>query len=105
MTTTLGTATARRNTWARIAALLVTIVLLTGLAYLGVSSSPETVAVSQGAHAGQLTMHPCTYPGGYRADCGTLVVPEDRADPRSRLIELPARMLPRRLLLQPSMSW
>jgi pimeloyl-ACP methyl ester carboxylesterase len=37
-------------------------------------------------------MHSCTYPtenGGYRADCGTLVVPEDRADPRSRLIALP----------------
>ena len=92
MTTTLGTATARRNTWARIAALLVTIVLLTGLTYLRVSSSPETVSVSQGAHAGQLTMHPCTYPtqnGAYRADCGTLVVPENRANPRSRLIALP----------------
>jgi len=37
-------------------------------------------------------MHPCTYPtgnGSYRADCGTLVVPEDRADPHSRLIALP----------------
>ena len=82
----------RAFTWARIVALLVTIVLLAGLAYLGVSSSPETVAVPQGAHAGQLTMHPCTYPtenGGYRADCGTLVVPENRADPRSRLIALP----------------
>ena len=82
----------RSFTWARIAALLVTIVLLTGLAYLGVSSSPETVSVPQGAHAGQLTMHSCTYPtenGGYRADCGTLVVPENRADPRSRLIALP----------------
>ena len=69
-----------------------TIVLLAGLTYLRVSSSPETVSVPQGAHAGQLTMHPCTYPtenGGYRADCGTLVVPEDRADPRSRLIALP----------------
>ncbi len=79
-------------TWTRIVALVVTIVLLTGLAYLGVSSSPETVSVPQGAHAGQLTMHPCTYPtenGGYRADCGTLVVPENRADPRSRLIALP----------------
>jgi pimeloyl-ACP methyl ester carboxylesterase len=82
----------RSFTWARIAALLVTIVLLTGLTYMGVSSSPETVSVSQGAHAGQLTMHPCTYPtenGGYRADCGTLVVPENRANPRSRLIALP----------------
>jgi len=92
MTTTLRSPPSRSFTWARIAALLVTIVLLTGLTYMGVSSSPETVSVSQGAHAGQLTMHPCTYPtenGAYRADCGTLVVPEDRADPRSRLIALP----------------
>jgi pimeloyl-ACP methyl ester carboxylesterase len=82
----------RSFTLVRIVALLVTIVLLTGLTYLGVSSSSETVSVSPGAHAGQLTMHPCTYPtenGAYRADCGTLVVPEDRADPRSRLIALP----------------
>ena len=92
MTTTLRSPPSRSFTWARIAALLVTIVLLTGLTYLGVSSSPETVSVSQGAHAGQLTMHPCTYPtenGVYRADCGTLVVPENRANPRSRLIALP----------------
>jgi pimeloyl-ACP methyl ester carboxylesterase len=89
----------RSFTWARIAALLVTIVLLTGLTYLGVSSSPETVSVSQGAHAGQLTMHSCTFPtenGAYRADCGTLVVPEDRADPRSRLIALPVIRIPAR---------
>ena len=82
----------RAFTWARIAGLLVTIVLLTGLTYLGASSSPGTASVPQGAHAGQLTMHPCTYPtenGAYRADCGTLVVPEDRADPRSRLISVP----------------
>jgi pimeloyl-ACP methyl ester carboxylesterase len=82
----------RSFTWARITALLVTIVLLTGLTYLRFSSSPETVSVSKGAHAGQLTMHSCTYPtenGSYRADCGTLVVPENRADPRSRLIALP----------------
>jgi pimeloyl-ACP methyl ester carboxylesterase len=92
MTSTPGTATARRNTWARIAALLVTIVLLTGLTYLRVSSSSAAISVPQGAHVGQLTMRPCTFPtenGAYRADCGTLVVPEDRADPRSRLIALP----------------
>ncbi len=79
-------------TWARIAALLVTIVLLTGLTYLRVSSSPGTVSVPQGAHAGQLIMHGCTYAteqGAMPADCGTLVVPENRADPRSRLIALP----------------
>ncbi len=79
----------RAFTWARIAGLLVTIPLLTGLTYLGVSSGSAAISVPQGAHAGQLTMHPCTYPGAYRADCGTLVVPEDRANPRSRLIALP----------------
>ena len=35
-------------TWARIVALLVVIVLLTGLIYLRVSPSPETVSVSRG---------------------------------------------------------
>jgi pimeloyl-ACP methyl ester carboxylesterase len=82
----------RSFTWARIAALLVTVGLLTGLTCLRFAPSPETASVSPGAHAGQLTMHPCTYPtenGSYRADCGTLVVPEDRANPRSRLIALP----------------
>ncbi len=39
----------RAFTWTRIVALLVIIVLLTGLTYLRVSSSPETVSVSQGA--------------------------------------------------------
>src|SRR6516165_3454042 len=82
----------RPFTWARIVALLLTAGLLMGLTYLRFTSGPETVSVPQGARAGQLTMHPCTYPtenGSYRADCGTLVVPEDRADPHSRLIALP----------------
>jgi pimeloyl-ACP methyl ester carboxylesterase len=82
----------RAFTGVRIVAVLVIIVLLMGLTYLRVSSGTDTVSVPQGAHAGQLTMHSCTHPtagGSYRADCGTLIVPEDRADPRSRLIALP----------------
>ena len=76
----------------RIVALLVIAVMLLGLTYLGFAQRGDAVSVPQGAHAGQLTMHPCTYTtekGTYRADCGTLVVPENRADPRSRLIALP----------------
>ena len=76
----------------RIVALVVIGVMLFGLAYIGFAPGDAAVSVPQGAHAGQLTMHPCTYStekGGYRADCGTLVVPENRADPRSRLIALP----------------
>src|SRR5215469_7312271 len=82
----------RSFTWTRIVALVLTAGLLLGLTYLRFTSGPETVSVPQGARVGQLTMHPCTYPtehGSYRADCGTLVVPEDRADPHSRLIALP----------------
>jgi pimeloyl-ACP methyl ester carboxylesterase len=76
----------------RIVALAVIGAMLFGLTYIGFTSGNATVSVPQGAHAGQLTMHPCSYAtekGAYRAECGTLVVPEDRANPRSRLIALP----------------
>ncbi len=82
----------RAFTWTRIVALVVIGVMLLGLTYIGFAPGDAAVSVPQGAHAGQLTMHPCTYStekGAYRADCGTLVVPENRADPRSRLIALP----------------
>jgi len=46
-----------------------------------------------GAQAGDLVdLEPCTYEAGdveYPADCGTLVVPENRSEPTSRLIALP----------------
>ena len=76
----------------RIVALVVIGVMLFGLAYIGFAPGDAAVSVPQGAHAGQLTMHPCTYAaekGAIRASCGTLVVRENRADPRSRLIALP----------------
>ena len=79
-------------TWARIVALVVIGVMLFGLAYIGFAPGDAAVSVPQGAHAGQLTMHPCTYAteqGAMRADCGTLVVPENRASSTSRLIALP----------------
>jgi len=82
----------RSFTWARIVALVLAAGLLLWLAYLRFGPGTAAVSVPPGAHAGQLTMHSCTYPtdnGSYAADCGTLVVPEDRADPHSRLIALP----------------
>ena len=52
-----------------------------------------TTTVPAGAQAGDLVgMEACTYEADdveYAADCGTLVVPENRADPNSRLIALP----------------
>jgi pimeloyl-ACP methyl ester carboxylesterase len=76
----------------RIVALLAIAVVAAGLAHARFAHPAGWAAVPAGAHAGQLTLRPCTYPteqGDVRADCGTLVVPEHRADPASRLIALP----------------
>jgi pimeloyl-ACP methyl ester carboxylesterase len=72
---------------------LAVIALLTlGLGYLHFAGGSKSVSVPAGAHAGQLTLKSCTSnteKGAYAADCGTLVVRENRADPHSRLIALP----------------
>jgi pimeloyl-ACP methyl ester carboxylesterase len=76
----------------RIVALVLIGLAFLGLAYIKVASAERQVSVPKGAMAGDLILHPCTYStedGGYAADCGTLVVPENRADPQSRLIALP----------------
>jgi pimeloyl-ACP methyl ester carboxylesterase len=73
----------------RIAALTLIGVVVLGLAYIKLGTADEKVAVPAGAMAGDLILDPCTYStedGSYAADCGTLVVPENRADPQSRLI-------------------
>jgi uncharacterized membrane protein YdfJ with MMPL/SSD domain/pimeloyl-ACP methyl ester carboxylesterase len=82
----------RRLGFARITGLLLIAILALGLAYVKASSGGGTVSVPAGAKAGQLTLHPCRYgteQGSYAADCGTLVVAENRARPGSRLIALP----------------
>src|SRR3954470_7000303 len=81
----------RRLTTPRVIALVV-VALLAGALVLLVSGGGHTVRVPQGAKAGQVFLHPCTYSteaGKYAADCGTLVVPENRQSPGSRLIALP----------------
>src|SRR5436190_11602736 len=77
---------------ARIVALVVICLAALGLAYLHFSGGTDSVSVPSGAHAGQLNLHSCHYTtesGSYAADCGTLVVPENRAAAKSRLIALP----------------
>ncbi|MCP4418350.1 MAG: alpha/beta hydrolase [Chloroflexi bacterium] len=54
-------------------------------------SQEMPIVVPAGAKAGDLTMEPCTYERNdveYAADCGTLIVPENRSEPNSRLIAL-----------------
>jgi uncharacterized membrane protein YdfJ with MMPL/SSD domain/pimeloyl-ACP methyl ester carboxylesterase len=82
----------RRLGFARITGLILIAIIALGLAYLKLASGGNTVSVPAGAKAGQLTLHPCHYgtdAGSYAADCGTLVVKENRHDPHSRLIALP----------------
>jgi pimeloyl-ACP methyl ester carboxylesterase len=77
---------------ARIVAFALVALAMLGLAFLHFASRDDRVSVPAGAHAGQLTVKPCHYDterGSYAADCGTLVVSENRHDPGARLIALP----------------
>ena len=73
---------------ARIVALALISLTALGLVWLHFGTGNDSVSVPSGAHAGQLKLHSCDY-GGYRADCGTLVVQENRHNAHSRLIALP----------------
>jgi pimeloyl-ACP methyl ester carboxylesterase len=82
----------RGFTPARITALALIAVLAVGLAYLRFAPGPEPLSVPVGARAGDLILRSGSYAtenGSYDADVGTLIVPENRADPQSRLIALP----------------
>src|SRR6266576_1708478 len=85
---------------ARIIALTLISLATLGLAYLHFSGGSDSVSVPSGAHAGQLKLHACQYAtenGSYRADCGTLVVPENRQSAQSRLIAIPVTRIRARL--------
>jgi len=78
----------------RIIGLVLVGLVVAGLGYL--HSGTAAVSVPRGAKAGGLTLKPCSYKtekGSYKADCGTLVVRENRADPRSRLIAVPVKRI------------
>jgi pimeloyl-ACP methyl ester carboxylesterase len=82
----------RAFTPARIVALVVLGVVVLALGYIHVASRDDSVSVPSGAKPGDLILHDCTYgteDGGYAADCGTLVVPENRHKADSRLIAVP----------------
>jgi len=82
---------ARAFTPGRVVALGLIALLGLGLGYLRFAPH-EGFSVPAGAQAGDLALESCEYPteaGTYAADCGTLVVPENRADRESRLIALP----------------
>ena len=73
--------------------LVIIIVLATTLLAACGGGEETPITVPEGAQAGDLVgMESCIYEADdveYAADCGTLVVPENRSDPNSRLIALP----------------
>ena len=79
---------------------LVMVVLVSVVTACGAKESPITVP--EGAQAGYLIMEPYIYKiktgmfssVEYEAERGTLVVPENRSDPKSRLIALPVMRIP-----------
>jgi len=88
----MDASTTRIFTLTRVVALALIVLLVGGLAYLRLAPGPSSISVPEGAKAGDLIMEPCDYPtenGSSAADCGTLVVPESRANAQSRLIALP----------------
>lgn len=81
----------------RVVALALLAMLIAGLVVARFSFDTDPLAVPAGATAGDITLEPCEYTtesGSYPADCGTLVVPETRGDPESRLIALPVTRIP-----------
>ena len=71
------------------------LILLLSITLITACSAPEapTLTVPEGVQAGQLVgLKPCTYEANdveYAADCGILVVLENRTAPNSRLLALP----------------
>jgi len=80
----------KKNLWIVGAAM----VIIASLLVTGCGRTQEVpITVPAGAQAGDLVdLEPCAYEARdveYAADCGTLVVPENRNNPESRLIALP----------------
>jgi pimeloyl-ACP methyl ester carboxylesterase len=77
---------------ARLIALALIALLVAGLVALRMGGESGSLAVPDGAKAGDLSLEPCEVEaasGPQPAECGTLVVAEDPADAESRLLALP----------------
>ena len=84
---------------ARLVALALIALLVWALVAMRTGGESAALAVPDGAQAGDLSLEPCeveTGSGPRQAECGTLVVPETRGDPQSRLLALPVVRVPAR---------
>jgi pimeloyl-ACP methyl ester carboxylesterase len=92
-----GTENVGGFTRGRLVALVAIGLIVLALGLLRFGPDEGQVSVPDGSVAGDLILDPCTYDtedGARDAECGTLVVPENRNDPQSRLIALPVTRIP-----------
>jgi len=71
--------------------IIVSLTIILGLTVTACRASAQPLTVPDGAKPGDLTLEPCGFEmksGRYEADCGRLVVPENRDKAHSRLIAL-----------------
>jgi hypothetical protein len=79
--------------------IIIILILLLSTVLLSACSTPQTptLTVPDGAQAGDLVdLETCTFTSfgkEHAADCGKLIVPENRSDPDTRLIALPVTHL------------
>jgi pimeloyl-ACP methyl ester carboxylesterase len=78
-----------------IAGIIIVVLVVAAVFWLRPSAS-KAVMVPPGAKAGDIFLEPCVVTINkveYWADCGTLVVPENRGEPGARLIALPVQRI------------
>ena len=76
------------RTWILVITAVVSSILLSSCGTQNISD----FLIPEDAQVGDLQLEECTYEidkKDYLADCGTLIIPENRADPESRMIALP----------------
>lgn len=76
--------------------LLIVLLVLAITAMFFAFKSKQKITLPSNARAGDLTLEPCDYKtktATYKAECGTLIVPENRLKPTSRLLALPVKRI------------
>lgn len=72
--------------------LITAVFILAAILFVWQSKNEPAITVPAGAKAGDFQTEPCVIEAKsieYEADCGVLIVPENRADPETRLLALP----------------
>lgn len=75
---------------------LIILVALASTAAFFAIKSKQKITLPPNAHAGDLSLEPCdhkTKTTTYKAECGIIIIPENRLNPTSRLLALPVKRI------------